>query len=280
MAKKPRSKQFILAQNFLRDLRTVRLLLKASSIGPADTVYEIGAGRGIITAELAQTAEKVIAIEKDPVLVQYLRERFCDTGNVEIVEGDFLHYRIPEQAYKIFGNIPFNRTAEIVRKILFGSPVPNEAYLVMQKEAAEKFCGSPKETQFSVLAKPLFHIQIIRTLRRTDFTPVPNVDAVLLHVKKRCTSLILEEDILLYRRFVCYGFRGWKKNLKTTLKPVFTYQQWKRLSRTLRFPIEVTPSELTFAQWLGLFDCFKRGVPDYKQTIVKQLPLSINRSSR
>lgn len=269
MAKKPRNKQFILAQNFLRDSRTVRSLLTVSSIRLVDTVYEIGPGRGIITAELARTACKVIAIEKDPALVLLLRERFRGAGNVEIVEGDFLQYRIPEQAYKIFANIPFNRTAEIVRKILIDAPVVEEAYLVMQKEAGERFCGRSKETQFSVLVKPSFHLQIIRELRRSDFTPVPNVDAVLLYIKKRRSPLVIEEDMVLYRKFVCFGFQGWKTNLKVRFRLVFTYRQWKRLSKTLHFSLDVTPSELTFEQWLGLFDCFRQQVPDYKQMIVK-----------
>ncbi len=269
MAKKPR-KQITLAQNFLRNSRFVRLLINISSIKPSDTVYEIGPGHGIITAELAQTAHKVIAIEKDPMLVQQLRERFRHLHNVEIIANDFLQYHIPDREYKIFANIPYNITADIVRKILYVPPVPNEAYLVMQKEAAEKFAGSPKEAQFSILAKPLFNLQIIRGLRRTDFIPVPNVDSVLLHIKKRRLLLVREEDTPLYRNFVRYGFGGWKKNLKLTFKLFFTHRQWKRLSKDLHFPLDVTPSELTFEQWLGLFECFKQRVPSHKQMIVKR----------
>ena len=65
-----------LAQNFLRSRKLVERLVGESSIGPEDVVYEIGAGRGIITAELARRAGKVIAVEKDEVLAQRLRERF------------------------------------------------------------------------------------------------------------------------------------------------------------------------------------------------------------
>lgn len=265
MARKRCKKQFTLAQNFLRDSRTVRSMMAESSIGRADTVYEIGPGRGIITAELARIAKKVIAVEMDPALVHYLRRRFREAGNIEIVEGDFLEYRIPDEEYKIFANIPFNRTADMMRKILFGSPTPIEAYLVMQKEAAEKYCGRPKETQFSTLAKPMFNIQIMRQLRRVDFAPVPSVDVVFLQVEKRPSPLIMAEDISLYRQFVRYGFRRWKKNLKLTFKPVFTYGQWKRMAKELGFAVDVRPSELPFEQWLGLFDCFKRYVPEEKR---------------
>src|SRR5215510_2298877 len=139
-------KRIVLAQNFLRSSKLVRSLLDQSSIAPGDIVYEIGPGRGIITAELARTAHKVIAIEKDPVLARQLQARFQDVENVEIIAADFLQYRILGREYKIFANIPYNITAGIVRKILFTQPWPSEAYLVMQKEAAQKFSGIPNET--------------------------------------------------------------------------------------------------------------------------------------
>lgn len=267
---KKSNKHILLAQNFLRSSTLVRSLLDTSSIGSEDIVYEIGPGRGIITAELAQIVHKVIAIEKDPNLARQLRQRFQDVDKVQIIANDFLAYHISDREYKIFANIPYNITACIVRKIFYTSPPPSEAYLIMQKEAAEKFSGRPHETQFSVLAKPLFDIQIIRELRRTDFEPVPNADSVLLCIKKRPSSLVRKEDAFLYRSFVCYGFGTWKKSLKLIFKPVFTYQQWKHLSKDLYFPLNAIPSSLTFEQWLGLFECFKQRVPGNKQAHIKR----------
>lgn len=269
MAKKS-NKQIFLAQNFLRSSKLVRSLLDTSSIESCDIVYEIGPGRGIITAELAQIACKVIAIEKDPKLARQLSQRFQDLNNVQIISNDFLQYQIRDREYKIFASIPYNITADIVRKILYMPPVPSEAYLVMQKESAEKFSGSPNETQFSVLVKPLFEVQIIRGLRRTDFEPVPNVDSVLLRIKKRRSPLIRKEDAVLYSNFVRYGFCTWKNSLKLSFKPIFTYAQWKHLSKDLRFPLNAIPSSLTFEQWLGLFACFKERVPSKKQAYVKR----------
>ena len=84
--------QICLAQNFLRSPKLVRRLVGMSTIGPSDTVCEIGPGNGIITAALANVARQVVAIEKDPELVRRLRERFRPIDNVEIVEKDFLAY--------------------------------------------------------------------------------------------------------------------------------------------------------------------------------------------
>ncbi|HSK89242.1 MAG TPA: 23S ribosomal RNA methyltransferase Erm [Anaerolineales bacterium] len=268
MAKKS-IKRMRLAQNFLRSSKLVRSLLEASSLESGDLVYEIGPGRGIITAELARLARKVVAIEKDPNLARGLYQRFQHVDNVQILANDFLRYPIPDREYKIVANIPYNLTADIVRRILYTPPVPGEAYLIMQKEAAGKFSGSPGETQFSILAKPLFDIRILQELRRTDFEPVPHVDSVLLHIKKRPAALVREEDALLYRSFVRYGFGTWKHSLKSIFKPVFTYPQWKHLSKDLHFPMDAIPSGLTFEQWLGLFEGFKQRVPRNKQEYVK-----------
>lgn len=269
MAKKP-PQQIALAQNFLKSAELARLLVEASSIISSDTVYEIGPGRGAITAELARVAGKVIAIEKDPLLAKRLYDHFGDAGNVQIIEGDFLHWRIPDREYKILASIPYNVTAAIVRKILYVPPTPTEAYLIMQKEAAEKFSGRTKETLFSLLARPSFDLKIVRELRRTDFIPAPDVDSVLLHIRKRSQPLILEEDLCLYRDFVRFGFGRWKKNLKLTFKPIFTYEQWRRLSRDFHFPLDATPTELTFDQWLGLFRCFQQMVSAEKRSDLKR----------
>src|ERR1044071_8590096 len=127
---KRRNRQIFLAQNFLKSRKVVRRLVDKAEFSKTDIVYEIGAGRGIITAELARAAARVIAIEKDPRLVRQLRLRFCAQNRVQIVEQDFLKHRIEERDYKVFASIPFNLTAQIVRKILYEKPSRTEAYLI------------------------------------------------------------------------------------------------------------------------------------------------------
>ncbi len=267
-------KQICLAQNFLRSPKLVRCLVGLSTIGPSDVVYEIGPGNGIITAALASVARQVIAIEKDPELVGRLRERFRSLDNVEIVERDFLAYsfhirpvkgspsltvgrQTRTSEYKMFASIPYNMTAQILRKIVDERSNLGDVYLILQKEAAKKFSGSPRETLVSILAKPFFEFRILSRLRRTDFWPMPNVDSVLLSIRRRSRPLIETEDADPYREFVHYGFGRWKPNLRLAFKKVFTYKQWKRLARDLDFPSNATPTELSFEQWLGLYQSFR-----------------------
>ena len=256
------------AQNFLKDPELVRQIVESSNISRLDTVYEIGPGEGIITMVLAEMCKLVVAIEIDPALAAHLKIKLRDIRNVRIVTADFLTYNIKGERYKVFSNIPFNATADIIRKLLADRDMLTDAYLILQKEAAEKFAGTPRETQFSVLTKPWFQFTIERHFRRTDFEPVPSVEVVLLHIAKRHQALVSTEDELAFRRFIAFGFGAWKKDLKITFKKVFTYEQWKRLSSELGFPLRPKPTELTFEQWLGLFDAFLHVVPGEKRSLV------------
>lgn len=261
-------KRIRLAQNFFRDQSLVASIIKDSSVGREDTVYEVGPGEGIITTELAKVAGKVVTIEKDNTLAAKLKEKFRNVTNIKVIEGDFLGYKISEINYKIFANIPFNITAEIVKRILFGKNPPKEAYLVVQKEAAEKFSGIPHETEVSMLAKPWFELKIVREFRRTDFEPVPSMDVVLIHIARRARPLISEENTWKYQQFIRFGFTAWRKDLKIAYKRVFSYEQWKRLSKNLHFSLKAVPTDLTFEQWLGLFKYFLVGVIDSKKSVV------------
>jgi 23S rRNA (adenine-N6)-dimethyltransferase len=250
--------QIRLAQNFLRSPKLVQRLVEMSTITPSDTVYEIGPGNGIITAALAHAAKHVIAIEKDPALVRRLRERFRLADNVEIVEKDFRAFSVRTAEGKLFANIPYNQTAQILHTILHERSKLDEAFLILQKEAAQKFSGSPRETLCSILAKPFFEFQIRTRLKRTDFRPVPNVDSVLLSIKRRRRALLTSEEVAPFRDFVQYGFKRWKPNLRLAYKHVVTYKQWKRLARDVGFPLNATPTELSFEQWLDLYrTCMK-----------------------
>jgi 23S rRNA (adenine-N6)-dimethyltransferase len=146
----------------------------------------------------------------------------------------------------------------------------------MQKEAAEKFAGKPVETQFSVLAKPWFSFRITRKFKASDFKPMPKVDVVLLHIAQRERSLVCAENAKIYQRFVRHGFGAWKQHLKAAYKSVFTYLQWRKISRDLHFPLKATPTQLTFEQWLKLFDFYSNRVYNLKVKAPKQLDRRIN----
>ncbi len=246
------------SQNFLRDSRLVERLAAQSTISHEDVVYEIGPGRGIITDCLAKRARRVVAIELDDALAERLRRRYAAHPHVTIHTGDFLACALPEEPYKVFANIPFAHTREIVTKLTESACPPQDAYLIMQREAAETFCGSPREYLYSVLLKPWFTVEVTHHFQRTDFAPVPNVEVVMLRLQKRGPPLIAASERQLFRDFVVYGFVTRQPTIERILRGVFSRRQLQQALRTCAIPPDTTPSAIAFPQWIELFHCFTR----------------------
>jgi 23S rRNA (adenine-N6)-dimethyltransferase len=273
MAKYPASQ--VWSQHFFRDPALAAAIIGCLPLTHDDTVVEIGPGKGALTAPLATRAGRVHAVEIDPSLCTYLRSRFADVSNLRIINVDFLNYRLPISRFVAVGNLPFAVTTAIVTKLLTAASPPPAAYLVVQQEAAARFAGTPRETQYSILAKPWFTFAMMRTFKPQVFVPAPRVDAALLAIHQRAGPLVAPADADLYRAFVRYGFGHWRRSLKTSLRPVFSNLQFRRLADQLHIRADDTPTDLTFPQWLGLFDGFRMHVPPHKQrALVARVPPS------
>lgn len=256
------------SQNFLRRPEFVAGLVERTDINYSDLVVEIGPGKGVITQQLVKRAGRVIAVEIDPELAASLRIYFQNLANVEIVQADFLRWQLPHEPYKVFSNIPFNMTADIVRKITEDRNSPQVAYLIMQDKAVFRFMGKPKETQISILIKPWFEIGIVANIDRKEFTPVPKINAVLAEFRKREQPLVEPQYCQWFRDFVVYGFNQWQPTILDAFREVFSLKQRSILERELGIR-EAKPSNLTLEQWLKLFEAFIVYAPSNKKEIVK-----------
>jgi 23S rRNA (adenine-N6)-dimethyltransferase len=245
------------SQNFLKDPRLVASLLDRLSISSNDVVYEIGPGKGIITEQLALRCKQIVAIEKDQRLAARLRQKLADRPDVTIHSGDFLCYPLPRHPYKVVANIPFNITAAIVTRLTTAPYPPDDAYLTMQKEAAEMFLGKPHESLRTILLKPWFEMECVHQFRRNDFLPAPRVDVVMLRLRKRGPPLIQRADRQCFRDFVVHIFTSWQPALDMTLKSIFTRQQLNSIRKELGLDLHGTPTSLSLEQWLNLFNYFK-----------------------
>jgi 16S rRNA A1518/A1519 N6-dimethyltransferase RsmA/KsgA/DIM1 with predicted DNA glycosylase/AP lyase activity len=278
-----RSSELKFSQNFVKKPELVGELLDQSGLTADDIVLEIGPGTGVITRQLTQRCAAVIAIEADPVLARALKQSFQDQTKVTIVTGDFLQYPLPDTVYKVFANIPFNITADVVRKLVQAPNPPEVCYLFVQAEAATKLAGPPlgeHETQFSIMTKPAFEMIVTHQFHRHDFAPAPAVDVVLLRIALRNPALLDAALQPRYRDFISFAFHTNRPNLKKALEPVLTYQQFKRLAQDLEFSLSAKPTELSLGQWLGLFAYFEANVSLDKQQLVQGAAESWDRRQR
>jgi 23S rRNA (adenine-N6)-dimethyltransferase len=193
-----------LGQNFLRaDL--AEALVAESAFHPGDLVVEIGPGQGACTFALARRGVRVIAVEKDPDWAVRLQREVCRRrlGNIEVVRGDVLGLGLPQQAFRVFGSLPFGATTAILRRLL-GDPSTSlrRADLVVQWEVARKRAASPPSTALSTGWAPWWTFELGRRIPATAFRPVPQVDAAMLHVARRDPPLLPTRMAAAYADFV------------------------------------------------------------------------------
>lgn len=243
---------YSISQNFLTSRRTIDRLLRLTNIRKQDTVLEIGAGKGHITKALAEVSDRVISYEIDSRLHEKLQPQL--PGHVKLHCGDFLKCRLPGTAYKVFANIPFSITTDIVRKLTNEEPLPEAMWLIMEKGAAKRFCGLPKDNLSSLLIKPFFDTKIVYHFRREDFHPAPRVDTVLLEFKAKQNSDVSGAERQAYAEFLSHSFRYGLVGSKALL----TKKQIATALKNAKLPPLKPADDILYIQWLCLFRCWLR----------------------
>ncbi len=243
------------SQNFLRDPHLVKTLLSKTNIRQGDTVYDIGGGKGIIAAALSEICLAVVSVEIDPRLVNKLYKNLQNRPNVLIYEADFLDMALPRSPYKVFANIPFNLSNDIVRKLTTAKHPPRTSYLIVQKEFADKLISKPNHynSLLSVLLGVRFDVSIVESLRPTDFYPRPSVATVLVEISIRSENLVADKHQALFRDFVMYAYNAFLPSIATSFSGLFTNREFSRIAKELEFAIDAKPSQLHLEQWLSLF---------------------------
>jgi 23S rRNA (adenine-N6)-dimethyltransferase len=257
------------SQNFICQPVLVEELIELSEINSSDLVVEIGAGKGIITQKLREHAGSVIAIEQDAKLAEELSS-LNTQSNFQLVICDFRKWQLPRQEFKVFSNIPFNVTTEIITKLTSSDSLVTDIYLIMQEDAAYRFAGMPyrRNSQNSILLAVDFAVRIIRKISRDCIKPKPNVSLVFAHFYRHSKPLVSKKNRQLFRDFVVYCYNQWAPTILQSLKKVFSNKQLDIIDKTQKLE-GLKPSELTIEQWIELFNTYCQHVTEHKQRRVK-----------
>lgn len=257
-----------LSQHFLRSPAVARSLVRRTPLSPGDLVVDAGAGDGALTAALLDAGCRVIAVEKDERLHRALLRRFAEHPRVECLHADILDFALPVTPYHVVSNVPYAITAALMRTLLHAARPPDGAALIVQREAAEKFAGTPRETLFSLLWKPHYEIAIACTIPRRDFVPPPRVESALLVLRRRDVPLVSAKSARAYGSFVRETFGQGAPEVSRGLRRYVTSRQLKRLAHDLGFPANGRMSQLTFDQWLGVFRFVEHECLGHDPTVV------------
>lgn len=251
------------SQNFYTNKRHLQEMIRRALFSPDDIVMDIGSGSGIITEELSRYSKNVIAFELDADYFKELNKNISNS-RVQLNNEDFLDAKLPEKDFKIFSNIPFTSTADIIKKITAANSHLKEAYLFVQEEAAGRYIGYPANTQISAILNSRYTITIIENLDSRDFKPMPSVNIVLLKIARKDNP---EKEFEKYRDFVTHVFNQTNRSVLDTFKKIFTEKQMQYIKRYLRERGYSKPSDIPSEYYIEIFQYFKMNGQKYTKRV-------------
>jgi 16S rRNA (adenine1518-N6/adenine1519-N6)-dimethyltransferase len=215
-----------LGQHFLTDRRVLQRILAAASLSSADTVIEVGAGKGVLTQALAAAAGKVIAVEIDEGLCGHLRRRLAARPNVEPVCGDILSLSPDDllaraQAsppYVVVANLPYYIASAVLRHFLESTQPPTRMIVMVQAEVGQSIAAPPGRmsllsvgVQFYARARVLFYVP------PRAFQPPPKVRSAVIRLDVRPEPAVAVDDRQAFFQLVQAGFAAPRKQLRNAL---------------------------------------------------------------
>ena len=245
-----------LGQNFLKSPAVLGKIISAGEIAESDTVLEIGPGKGTLTQALLRHAGRVIAVEKDEKLFEFLQTKFAEeikSGKLISIRDDILNlnasaYRLEPSGYKIIANIPYNITGAVLKKFLTAKNQPSLMVLMLQKEVAQRIMDK-KGSLLSVSTKVYGSPSMVAKVPARFFSPRPKVDSAIIKIedisRKNFTQNGVKEE--KFFEIVRAGFGHKRKKLQNNLKNSIPKEKLAELGFADKRAEDLSPKD-----WFGL----------------------------
>jgi 16S rRNA (adenine1518-N6/adenine1519-N6)-dimethyltransferase len=217
-----------LSQNFLRNEAQAKNLVDRLPLTSADTVVELGAGQGAMTFLLAEKVSRVLAVEIDAGLSMELKDKVLQSGkkNIEVIHQDLLKtdwnewFRAFKGPFSIVGNLPYHISTPILFKIIENRPIIKAAYVMLQKEVADRLLAKPGTKEYGVISILIGYyaeVQSLIQLKPGSFFPRPKVSSTFVELVFRPVLTPRIEDEELFRWVVRSAFAQRRKQIKNAL---------------------------------------------------------------
>lgn len=254
-----------LGQNFLKSKAAVREILESADLSKDDIILEVGPGKGVLTESLLQSGARVLAIEKDGRLIEFLNEKFLSeikSGQLVLINGDILDfesdkYKINNEKlllkpYKLIANIPYYITGALIRKFLESNNQPTQMVLMLQKEVAKRIVASDrKESLLSISVKVYGKPKYVATVPARYFAPAPKVDSAILQISDITKKFFTENNISEEKFFELLhaGFAHKRKMVIRNLEAVCPKDQLSKIFSDLKISPKSRGEDLSLETW-------------------------------
>ena len=231
-----------LGQNFLIDPDVCPTMAEYAVTGSETGVIEIGAGVGVLTAELLKRAKKVVSIELDRRLLPVLDETLADFDNFEVVNGDILkvdlHALIKEkfadcEEVVICANLPYYITSPVIMKLLEDKLPVAKIIVMVQREAADRLTadvGSRESGAITVAVNFYSKAEKLFDVSRECFMPSPKVDSAVISLTPYSQPPVEVDDEKFFFSLVKAVFMQRRKTAVNSISSIMKIDKEKVVS--------------------------------------------------
>jgi len=250
-------------QNFLVDESVIRAICEDVPSNPSDWIIEIGPGQGALTRRLAPRCRKLTAVEIDPKWVEHLNNH-SEWGNLDVIEGDATrvdweeiftaHAPEPGQKALIVGNLPYNRAAPILLRLLPHLHHAQSLQIMVQFEVAKRLCARPHSRDFSfltVMTQNWATAEMLLKVSPEAFRPRPKVASATLRLTPREAPICADP---LFKPFVDLAFSQRRKMLSNVFVSFYGKQKTMTELEALGIRPDCRAEDLSVEQFAALFD--------------------------
>ena len=248
-----------LGQNFLHDANVARWIGQQLDPQPEDCVVEVGPGTGALSEHLVGKVRKLILIEFDQRLAEYLTEKFAHEPTVQVISEDAVRYDISplwaEGDVKLLGNLPYSAGGAILRNFLKGPTPVERAVIMLQKEVIDRILAKPRTKAFGVLTLRMqseWDSAPIKTIGPECFHPRPLIDSTVMMCRRRAVPLPAF-DRRLFDELIRRGFAQRRKMLR---KAMPSEVDWLSVVEKVGCAETARPEELSLEMWVELTRCY------------------------
>lgn len=247
-----------LGQNFLNRKQMAERIVSASDPDGNSTFLEIGPGKGALTFLLYPKVKRLICVEKDPRLYQFIKEEISQRNitNITIINKDILDFRaesLQTDNYNIIGSLPFNISKKIIKKFIQDEKIrPQNMTFVIQKDVAENYIAqAPRSTYLSNYAMLFSGCKILFDISAKNFSPIPKVDSSVIQFILKTPH----EKSSQKAKFLKQIFHHPRKTVRNNLKGMIPKDQWTAAQEQFLNIVNMNkrPAELALRQLEDLF---------------------------
>ena len=232
---------------------------------PGVGVIEIGAGIGVLTAELARRADKVVCVEIDRRLLPILAETLAEFSNITIVNADVMKTDLaaliarefPGMEVVVCANLPYYITSPILMSLLEQRLPIRSITVMVQKEAAQRICAQPGTRDSGAISAAVRYYSQPRVLfpvSRGSFLPAPEVDSAVIRLDLHPTPPVAVADEATLFRVIRGAFGQRRKTVLNTLSAALELpkEETRTLLEQAGVPATARAEALTLEQFAAI----------------------------